>query len=62
MKLTDGERKFVDFLLTGENWEETERIQLYRKLGKSLDEKQANKIQELSEEVQKLKSIKLKNK
>jgi len=37
MKLNDNERKFVDFCLTDGDWEETERIQLYRKLGKILD-------------------------
>ena len=35
--------KIFDFVMTGGDWEEYQRIQLYKKLGKHLEDKPKNK-------------------
>jgi hypothetical protein len=39
--------KILDFIMTGGNWEEMQRIQLYKKLGKKVDELSAEEINNL---------------
>lgn len=44
--------KIIDFLMTG-SWEQYKRVQLYKKLGKTLDnlsDKQLEKIKKILEE------------
>lgn len=43
--------KFWDWILTNGDWEQTQRIQLYKKLGKKLDEMSEADIKRLLKEL-----------
>lgn len=50
--------KFIDWILTNGDWEETQRIQLYKKLGKKLDSMSNEEINEQIKLLEKMKKKK----
>jgi len=54
IKVTDFDRKVFDFLLADGDWEKTQRIQLYRKLGKVLDKVSSKDTDKRLKEIKRL--------